>query len=119
MLTTLPGGQHELGLLMGHICLAAEGARCISLGVQTPAWDIVQPARRQKVEVVGLSFSETLELNVAYDMLEDLRKRLPDNVDVWAGGKLWTRARRSVPGVRSSRCSHKYPEGLRCAASRG
>lgn len=100
LLTTLPGEQHQLGLLMAHICLAAEGARCISLGVQTPAWDIAQAVRRQAVEVVGLSFSEALRLSVAYDMLEDLRNRLPGDVEVWAGGKLWTRARRPVPGVR-------------------
>lgn len=100
MLTTLPGEQHQLGLLMAHVCLAAEGARCISLGVQTPAWDIAQAVERQGIDVVGLSFSEAVRLNVAYEMLKDLRGRLPDDVEVWAGGRLWTRARRPVPGVR-------------------
>ena len=100
MLTTLPGEEHQLGLLMAHVCLAVEGARCISLGVQTPAGDIVQAARRQGIDVVGLSFSEALKLNTAYDMLQDLRSRLPAKIDIWAGGKLWIRARRPVPGVR-------------------
>jgi len=68
--------------------------------VQTPACDIAQMARRQGIDVVGLSFSEALKLNVACDMLEDLRARLPANVEIWAGGKLWTRLRRPVPGVR-------------------
>lgn len=99
LLTTLPGEEHQLGLLMAHVCIAAEGARCISLGVQTPAADIAHAAAGQGIEVVGLSFSEALKLNVAYDMLEDLRGRLPPSVAVWAGGKLWTRARRPVPGV--------------------
>jgi hypothetical protein len=100
MLTTLPGEEHQLGLLMAHVCLAAEGARCISLGVQTPAGDIAQAVRRQGIDVVGLSFSEALKLNTAYDMVEDLRARLPAETELWAGGKLWVRARRPVPGVR-------------------
>jgi methanogenic corrinoid protein MtbC1 len=110
MLTTLPGEQHQLGLLMTHVCLAAEGARCISLGVQTPAWDIAQAVERQGIDVVGLSFSEALRLNVAYEMLEDLRGRLPERVVVWAGGKLWTRARRPVPGVRFVPLLTQIPE---------
>lgn len=100
LLTTLPGEEHQLGLLMAHVCLVIEGARCISLGVQTPAWDIAQAALRQQIDVVGLSFSEALKLNVAYDMLEDMRARLPENVELWAGGTLWTRARRPIRGVR-------------------
>jgi hypothetical protein len=100
MLTTLPGEEHQLGLLMAQVCLAVEGARCISLGVQTPAADIVQAARRQRIDVVGLSFSEALRLKTAYDMLQDLRARLPAETELWAGGKLWVRARRPVPGVR-------------------
>lgn len=100
MLTTLPGEEHQLGLLMSQVCLAAEGARCVSLGVQTPACDIAQMVRRQRIDVVGLSFSEALKLTVAYDMLQDLRARLPANVEIWAGGKLWRQARRSMPGVR-------------------
>lgn len=100
MLTTLPGEAHQLGLLMAQACLATEGARCVSLGAQTPAWDIVGAARAQKINVVGLSFSEALKLNAAYRMLEDLRARLPTPIEIWAGGRLWTRARRPVPGVR-------------------
>lgn len=100
MLTTLPGEEHQLGLLMAQVCLATEGARCISLGVQTPVSDIVHAARQQPVDAIGLSFSEALKLRAAYDMVEDLRGRLPADVDLWAGGKLWMRARRPLHGVR-------------------
>jgi MerR family transcriptional regulator, light-induced transcriptional regulator len=100
MLTTLPGEEHQLGLLMAHVCLASEGVRCLCLGTQTPAWDIAQAARAQGIDAVGLSFSEALKLNVAYGMLEDLRARVPAHIEIWAGGRLWTRARRPVPGVR-------------------
>jgi methanogenic corrinoid protein MtbC1 len=100
MLTTLPGEEHQLGLLMAQVCLVLEGAHCVSLGVQTPACDIAQAVRRQSIDAVGLSFSTALKLNRAHDMLEELRVRLPPNVDLWAGGKLWNRSRRLVPGVR-------------------
>lgn len=100
MLTTLPGEEHQLGLLMAQVCLATEGARCISLGVQTPVSDVLHAMRQQPVDAIGLSFSEALKLKAAYAMVEDLRVRLPAEVDLWAGGKLWMRARRAVPGVR-------------------
>jgi DNA-binding transcriptional MerR regulator len=112
LLTTLPGEQHQLGLLMAHVCLAAEGARCISLGVQTPPWDIAEAVRCQGIAIVALSFSEALRLSVAYDMLEDLRDRLPGDVEVWAGGKLWTRSRRPVPGVRFITLLAQIPAAL-------
>lgn len=112
MLTTLPGEEHQLGLLMAQVCLAAEGARCVSLGLQTPAADIALAARTQGVDAVGLSFSEALKLNIAYGMLEDLRARLPVNIEIWAGGKLWTRARRPVHGVRFVTALTQIPEVL-------
>ncbi len=100
MLTTLPGEEHQLGLLMAHACLAIEGTRCVSLGVQTPAWDIAQAARQHGADVVGLSFSESLRQKTALDMLQDLRARLPESIEIWAGGALWSRLRRRPPGVR-------------------
>jgi len=112
LLTTLPGEQHQLGLLMAQLCLALEGARCVSFGVQTPPTDIVNAAREQGVDAVGLSFSEALKLNVAYDMLEDLRMRLPAEVEIWAGGRLWARARRTLPGVRFVTGLRQIPEVL-------
>lgn len=112
LLTTLPGEEHQLGLLMAQVCLAAEGARCVSLGVQTPPSDVVQAARTQGADAVGLSFSEALKLNAAYGMLEDLRARLPVNIEIWAGGKLWTRAHRPVHGVRFVTRLTQIPELL-------
>src|SRR6266536_1620695 len=36
LLTTFPGEQHGVGLLMVEALLVPEGAQCVSLGVQTP-----------------------------------------------------------------------------------
>ena len=100
MLTTLPGEEHQLGLLMAHACLAVEGVRCVSLEIQTPAWDIAEAARQHGADVVGLSFSEALRPKHALEMLQDLRARLPASVEIWAGGALWARTRRQIGAVR-------------------
>lgn len=99
LLTTLPGEQHKLGLLMAEACLAAEGAHCISLGVETPALDIAQAARVHRVDIVGLSFSAAMPVNVARSGLADLRERLDRKVALWAGGSVWERTRKATPGV--------------------
>ena len=100
LLTTLPGEEHQLGLLMAQACLAAEGVHCVSLGVQTPAWDIVEAARQRGANVVGLSFSQALRPKIALAMLQDLRARLPAAIEVWAGGALWERMQQAMDGVR-------------------
>ena len=99
LLTTLPGEQHKLGLLMAEACLAVEGAQCISLGVETPALDIAQAARAHQVDIVGLSFSAAMPVNAARSGLADLRQRLDRKVALWAGGSLWSQARKTMPGV--------------------
>ena len=87
LLTTFPQESHALGLLMAEALLTLNGARCYSLGVQTPIWDIVLAAKSQKVDVVALSFSATLNPNLVIDGLNELRAKLGTNVDVWAGGQ--------------------------------
>lgn len=99
LLTTLPGEEHQLGLLMAQACLTVEGARCVSLGVQTPASEIPRAARAHRVDVVGLSFSQAMKAQTACAMLADLRERLDPAIDIWAGGSIWQRSRKGVPGV--------------------
>jgi hypothetical protein len=56
LLTTLPQERHGLGLLMAEAMCVAEGAHCISLGVQTPLAGHrrggARPARRHHRAVV-------------------------------------------------------------------
>ena len=112
LLTTLPGEEHQLGLLMAHACLALEGVCCISLGVQTPIWDIAQAARRHRADVVGLSFSEALRLKTALAMLQDLRAQLPPSIEIWAGGRLWAHAQHAPPGIRLVSHLERIPHEL-------
>ena len=54
LLTTFPGEQHGLGLLMVEALLVPEGAQCISLGAQTPIEDIRRAALAHEAHIVAL-----------------------------------------------------------------
>lgn len=99
LLTTVPGEPHGLGVLMAEALFALEGARCISLGVQTPVWDIVLAARAQHADVVALSFSSLPSPAMVLESLRELRDKLPASTELWAGGRSATLQRRAPHGV--------------------
>ena len=86
LLTTVPGEEHGLGLLMAESLMTLEACRCLSLGVQTPVDEIVAAARAHRIDVVALSFTDSLASADALAALADLRVRLPASVAIWAGG---------------------------------
>lgn len=100
LLTTIPQEPHGLGLLMAEAILSLEGCRCLSLGVQTPVWDILRAAEAHHADVIALSFSAALNPNHLLDALNELRAKLPANIDVWAGGNAPILRRRPPPNVR-------------------
>jgi MerR family transcriptional regulator, light-induced transcriptional regulator len=100
LLTTLPGEQHGLGLLMAEAVLALEGCRCVSLGVQTPVWDIVRAATALDAEVVALSYTGCTNPNGVIEGLGELRAKLPAPIALWAGGSAPVLQRRAINGVR-------------------
>jgi DNA-binding transcriptional MerR regulator/methylmalonyl-CoA mutase cobalamin-binding subunit len=100
MLTTLPQERHGLGLLMAEAMCVAEGAHCISLGVQTPLLDIVEAARVQRVDIIALSFSVAMNPRQVLDGLAELNVRLAGAAELWAGGQNAALKRRRPPHVR-------------------
>ena len=100
LLSTFPGEQHGLGLLMAECMLALEGCRCISLGVQTPIWDMVLAANAHQADLVVLSFSGVMNPNHVLEGLTELRSKLPQQVEIWAGGSAPVIQRRSIEGVK-------------------
>jgi DNA-binding transcriptional MerR regulator/methylmalonyl-CoA mutase cobalamin-binding subunit len=86
LLTTLPEEQHGLGLLMAEALLALDGASCVSLGTQTPLFDIGLAARSQQADVVALSFSDAYPSRQIAPQLAQLRTMLPETTELWAGG---------------------------------
>ena len=100
LLTTVPGEQHGLGLLMAEALMTVEACRCLSLGVQTPIDDIVAASRAHRIDVVALSFSESLHGPQAVTALLDLRARLPAEIAIWAGGGCTALRSQRLSGIR-------------------
>ena len=100
LLTTFPSELHGMGLLMVEALLALEGCRCISLGTQTPVWDIVLAATSQDIDIVALSFSPIMNPNLVVDGLNELRAKLPRSVEIWAGGRCPVLQRRPPAEIR-------------------
>ena len=99
LLTTIPQEPHGLGLLMAEAILSLEGCRCVSLGVQTPVWDIVLAATAHSADVVALSFSASINPNQVLESLVELREKLPQGTEIWAGGACPILQRRPPPDV--------------------
>ncbi len=99
LLTTLPGEQHGLGLLMVEALLVCEGAQCVALGTQTPQEDVRRAAAAHRSDIVALSFSAAFPLRQAMDGLAALRRALPQGVALWAGGEITRRVRTTLPGI--------------------
>jgi DNA-binding transcriptional MerR regulator/methylmalonyl-CoA mutase cobalamin-binding subunit len=87
LLTTFPSEPHGMGLLMAEALFALEGCRCVSLGTQTPVWDIVLAATAQDIDIIALSFSPVMNPNQVIDGLNELRAKLPRSIEIWAGGR--------------------------------
>lgn len=86
LLTTAPGEPHALGLLMAECLLTLGGARCLSLGPETPLEQIVGAASAHAAEVVALSFSGMFGEAAARAVALDLRAQLPPGTELWVGG---------------------------------
>lgn len=99
LLTSFPNEPHGLGLLMAEALLRLEGCLCLSLGVQTPVWDIVRAATAYRCDIVALSFTGCMNPNQVVEGLAELAAKLPPGVQVWAGGAAPVLHRRSVVGV--------------------
>lgn len=113
LLSTFPGEPHGLGLLMAEATLALEGCRCVSLGVQTPLWDIVLAAGAYRADIVALGFTGCMNPNQVFDSLAELRGKLPATVQLWAGGSAPVLVRRAVPGVLPLGTLQELPAALR------
>ncbi len=86
VLTTLPGEQHMLGLLMVEALFALEGAKCIPLGAELPLTEITQAAIAHRADIVGLSFSSAFPQRQISTLLKQLRELLPASIQLWVGG---------------------------------
>jgi MerR family transcriptional regulator, light-induced transcriptional regulator len=86
LLTTLPGEQHTLGLLMAECVLALEGCARYALGRDTPLPEVVNAANHWAIDVVALSVSGNAAASEVWGGLSMLRQALPAHVAIWVGG---------------------------------
>jgi methylmalonyl-CoA mutase cobalamin-binding subunit len=100
LMTTFPQEKHGLGLLMAEALLTLHGARCVSLGVQTPLAEVAAACAAQPVDIVALSFSSAMHPRQIADGVRDLRQRLAPGCAIWAGGVHAKFAVRAEAGVR-------------------
>jgi len=100
LLSTLPGEQHGLGLLMAQAVFALEGAGCISLGTQTPVRELADAVRAEGAHIVALSASNSYPAGQLKEGVAQLRAALPPAVELWCGGAGSARLRQPAAGVR-------------------
>lgn len=112
LLTTFPNEAHGLGLLMAEAILALEGCRCTSLGTGTPIAAIAKAAAAQQADIVGLSFTATLNANQVLEGLAQLRARLGEDVEIWAGGRCPVLRRRAPERVAVFDALEEIPQAL-------
>lgn len=86
LLSSLPGEEHGLGLLMAQSLLVLAGCHCVSLGLQTPVGEIAEAARSQRADIIALSFSAYASNALVDDGLGALLPLLPAGTELWAGG---------------------------------
>ena len=84
LMTTFPAEQRGIGLLMAEAMLALYGCRCVSLGTQTPVFEIAAAAAALQVDIVMLSFTTALNPNLVLDGIAQLRDELPAETELWA-----------------------------------
>lgn len=99
LLTTLPGEEHSLGLMMAEATLSLYGASCVNLGVQTPTQEIASAVAAHRSDIVVLSFSETLSVPQVKTGLQQARAAIPAHVALWAGGSGVLKQSPAVDGI--------------------
>lgn len=112
LLTTTPGEQHGLGLLMVEVVLRLEGCTVISLGTETPLPDIAAAAQAHQTQVVALSFSIAYSAIQARKDLSILLAILPAGVALWAGGQA-IHEQRPLAGVTLMKSLHDVQQCAR------
>jgi len=99
LLTTFAQEEHAMGLLMAESLLTLQGCYCLPMGVKTPLSDIAKAVLACHPDIVALSFSITQNPNHVLDGLAELRRLLPEQVEIWAGGRAPVLQRRPPTGV--------------------
>ncbi len=75
LLATVKGDVHDIGKNIVGVVLACNNYEVIDLGVMTPAETILQAAREQKVDIIGLSGLITPSLDEMVHMAREMERQ--------------------------------------------
>lgn len=109
LLASFPQEQHALGLLMAEALMSLADCNCIALGPQTPLPDIAGAATAHHVDIVALSFSTWFGSRQLVEGLADLRKLLPEGIELWLGGAHPALGKHAADGVRITQDLRSLP----------
>ena len=99
VLATLPGEEHTLGLLIVAAMLSAHGISIINLGGEVPMDQVVRATQQFNADIVGITFSGAYQYKNIRPHLIELRRQIPEAVDIWTGGEGVRRLRKLPAGV--------------------
>ena len=85
ILTTCPGEQHVIGVLMVEAMLRLAGCETLAFGPEMPFTDTAHATVKHDADVVALSFSGAYDGDVQ-DATASLLELLPPDVELWVGG---------------------------------
>jgi DNA-binding transcriptional MerR regulator len=84
---TLSGERHRIGLLMAAALFQQQGATCLLIQEDLPPSEVPPLARELKIDAVAISFSPHFPAAQAKKELVDLRRILPAQIKLIAGGQ--------------------------------
>lgn len=83
---TLSGERHKLGLLLSAALFHCEGFECIVIGEELPLVEVAHMLELHSADTVAISFSVHSSTRQAKLDLAWLRKNLPQQIRIFAGG---------------------------------
>ena len=99
VLATLSDEYHGIGLHLISLLFSQAGIRTRSLGVNTPNLEILKTASETKASAIAISISLSTSGLGTERKITELRKALPSQVRLIAGGEGVRRLRRKIEGV--------------------
>ena len=94
-----PKENHLLGLLMTEAVLAEQGVRAIHMGSHIPIHSLQTAAIACNADIVVLSFSFAYPSRNVQPILSQLRRSLPNHIQIWAGGAGLSSVKRQPKGI--------------------
>ncbi len=95
LMATVKGDVHDIGKNIVGVVLQCNGYEVIDLGVMVPAEKILQTARQEKVDIIGLSGLITPSLDEMVHMAKEMQRQGFD-VPLLIGGATTSRAHTAV-----------------------